>query len=264
MRMLGIALRRAVFGVGLVATGRAVLKQLRRADPELHRKRPAPAGQVHPLDTEFGVETGGFISWRALQSGGANDPYISGYHGIAPSVGRKVIGLVAHPEEFTFLDLGCGKGRATILASELPFRRVMGVEIAAPLAETARANAAVIRERFPDRPAIEIVHGDVATLELPQEKLVVFLYQPFEMPVMRKFLDRLHASLAAAPRAVIILYVYPALARLFDRDTLLERAAQGSCEVTEAERPFSYGGQGGSDAFVVWRTRQDRPAVRPG
>ena len=87
--MLGIALRRALFGVGRLATGRSVLKHFRRADPELHRPRPAPGSQVHPFDLANGVETGGFISWRALQTGGANDPFISGYHGVAPSVGRR-------------------------------------------------------------------------------------------------------------------------------------------------------------------------------
>jgi hypothetical protein len=29
----------------------------------------------------------------------------------------------------TFLDLGCGKGRALLVASELPFRDIMGVEL---------------------------------------------------------------------------------------------------------------------------------------
>ena len=45
-------------------------------------------------------------------------------------------------DEFTFVDLGAGMGRAMLLASEYPFRAVLEVEINATLARIARKNAA--------------------------------------------------------------------------------------------------------------------------
>lgn len=248
-----------MFGVGPVATGRAILRHLRRADAEVHRPRTAGASSPHPFDAAFGVDTGGFVSWRDLQTGGANDPYISGYIGIAPSVGRRAIALVEDVSEDAFVDLGCGKGRAAIVASERPFRRVIGVEIAAALAKQARENAAIVAARYPERPPIEIVHGDAAAFDLPPEPLILFLYQPFERPVMRRLLERLAASLAATPRPVAIIYVYPALARFIDRFPFLERVAEEVCEMTEEERPFSYGGRGGTDKVVMWGTRAPKP-----
>ena len=258
---LRVALRRALFGVGPVATGRALIRRIKRDDPELFRAAPPAAGRPHPFDEEFGVETGGFVGWRDLQAGGANDPYISGYLAISPSVGRRIFGLVEDPGEFTFIDFGCGKGRAVFLASELPFRRVIGVEIGGELAAAARRNAAVITGRFPRHPPVEVVHGDAAAFDLPLEPLVVFLNQPFEVPVMRQVLSRLEASLAAAPRPVIVIYLFPVLARVLDRSAVLERAAEGWVPLQEHEVPYAFGGRNGGEQFVIWRTRSPKPGV---
>ena len=254
--MWSVLLRRAVFGVGPVATAQAFLRQLRRRDRQARGPSAERLGP-HPFDVEFGVETGGFLSWRELQSGGANDPYISGYLGVAPSVGRRLIGLVERPEQFVFVDLGCGKGRATILASERPFRHIIGVEIAQPLAAVAQDNAARIARRFPERPKIEIVRADAALFELPPEPLVLFLYQPFERPVMRRVLAGLTRSLAITPRAVVLIYVYPELARMVDGVPALRRLAEGDCALIEEDRPFSYAGRADRDPYVVWSNRQD-------
>ena len=244
--------RRAVFGVGPVATGRALLRSLRgRADAGT---APSGAGQParpHPFDAEHGTDTGGFRSWRELQGGSANDPYISGYLGVSPSIGRHVIGLVENPRDYTFVDLGCGKGRALILASERPFQRVVGVEIAAGLAAVAAENAEVIRARYAGRPRIEVLHSDAASFVLPPGPLVLFLYQPFEMPVMRAVAANLATSLAASPRPAVVIYVHPVLKRAFDRLATLERAADGALEPTSEERPHTYAGQGKADRFIV-------------
>lgn len=257
--MFAAIVRRAWFGVGPVATARAAVKYLRRADPEAHRPASAPPSGPHPFDRAFGVETGGFVGWRDLQAGGLNDPYISGYFGVVPSVARRLIAAVTTPSDYVFIDIGCGKGRAAIVASERPFRHVIGVEIAPVLAGVALANAQIVRAGFPNRPAIEVVTGDAASFDFPAEPLVLFLYQPFERPVMRAVLARLEASLAAHPRAMILLYVYPALAGMLDEMPWLERRDESVNDPAPEELPFSYGGRGGAERVAVWATRSPRP-----
>lgn len=255
------AFRRAAFGVGPVATGRALLRTLLHKDPAVAQPNAGLPPRAHPFDEEYGVDTGGFRSWRELQAGGANDPYISGYIGIAPSIGRKVIGLVEDPGQYAFVDLGCGKGRALVVASERPFRRIIGVEIAAELADAAAANARAIRARHPARPEIEVLQADAALFTLPPGPLVLFLYQPFEMPVMRAVAASLAASLAASPRPAVVIYVFPVLRRAFDRLPVLERAAEGRLMPTEEERPYGYAGRDWTDQFIIWRTRAPQPRI---
>ncbi len=194
LRKIGVSVQRALFGVGLMRTGGAILRKLRRTEPDVQNWKANIDPGSHPFDTAFGVETGGFISWRDLQSGSASDPYISGYLGVVPSICRRMIDAVESPAHYVFTDYGCGKGRAAIIASEQPFRRVIGIEIVDQLAETARRNAAIIANNFPRRPAIEIVHDDASHYELPLEPLVMFFFQPFERPVMQAVLDRLERS----------------------------------------------------------------------
>src|SRR5713226_561215 len=47
---------------------------------------------------------------------------------------------IAFVPRVTFVDLGCGKGRALILAHEAGFRNLIGVEMSPKLAAAARSN----------------------------------------------------------------------------------------------------------------------------
>jgi hypothetical protein len=51
------------------------------------------------------------------------------------------------PEDFTVIDFGSGKGRALIVASECPFRRIIGVEFALELHRDAQQNIRAVSAR---------------------------------------------------------------------------------------------------------------------
>jgi len=55
--------------------------------------------------------------------------------------------LQMHSDD-VFVDLGCGKGSALLLAGEHPINRVIGVELGDHLAEQARRNIAANRGRL--------------------------------------------------------------------------------------------------------------------
>jgi SAM-dependent methyltransferase len=242
--VIGTSLRRALFGVGPRAACRAVL---RRARGRWSTRTAEPAPAPDAFDLAHGTDTAGFRGWRELRGGGASDPYNSGYLPVDPATGRNLLSRVAAPEAYTFVDLGCGKGRALVLASEMGFRRVVGVEIDPALAEAARRNAAALRARFPGRVPIEVLHADAAAFRFPPEPLVVFLNHPFWGPVMRRVAARLAASLAEVPREAVVVYLNPVQPGIFDAVPLLERVRAGE----------------GVAECIVWRTRAPRPVVRP-
>lgn len=111
--------------------------------------------------------------------------------------------------QFTFIDLGAGKGRAMMLASEYSFRKIVGVEFAAPLVEIARQNLRRFRKSRHTAPPFEVVHSDAAGYDFPDEPLIVFLYNPFGNDTMREIAARLGTSLISAPRDVLVLYLNP-------------------------------------------------------
>ena len=94
----------------------------------------------HPFDVEHGVLTSGLVRGKHLATGHRHDRHSTAYYGIAPSVLEglcarwRATSLVAPPCDYTFLDLGAGMGRAMLLASRMPFREVIGVELHPDLA----------------------------------------------------------------------------------------------------------------------------------
>jgi SAM-dependent methyltransferase len=166
---------------------------------------------VHPFDREHGLETSGLIqAWR-LGMRHRHAEFATAYMGVPPSRMRAVLerwrstpGSVP-TEACAFVDVGCGKGRALLLASEMPFREVMGVELAGDLVTVARSNVARWNLSGRMRSPVKVVHEDATEVELPEGPLLVYLFNPFGPPVLRRMLQRLQQL----QQSVDVLYLFP-------------------------------------------------------
>lgn len=167
----------------------------------------------HPFDAQFGVRTSGLVAGRHLTTGHRHDRHATAYYGVAPSVFKALvkrwqrIGLAAPLEATTFVDLGAGMGRAVLLASSLGFKAVVGVELHPKLAEIASENARVWRAIEPELGPMRIVKADAVEFLLPDGPLVVFLFNPFGAPVMRRLLKRWRKRPSGREHSLDILYV---------------------------------------------------------
>jgi tRNA1(Val) A37 N6-methylase TrmN6 len=162
------------------------------------------------FDAQFAVKTGGVTSLSALHITGNNRRF--GVNHIASDPDEFESALDSLPpdlEGLTFVDLGSGKGRAVLLASRRPFRRIVGVEFAQELHEAARANLARFPRSAQRCQRIELVCADAAGYQLPDEDLVIFMYNPFALEVMRTIAARARDSLRARPRRMYVLYTNP-------------------------------------------------------
>lgn len=167
----------------------------------------------HPFDLENGVQTSGLIPGRFLKTGHAHDRHSTAYFGVAPSVFRALLKRwlrkkpVAPIQEFAFLDLGAGMGRALLLASEYSFRKVVGVELNPVLAGMARRNLARWRAAGRVRTPAKIICGDAVSAPIPNGPCLIFLFNPFGASVMRRLLKRLALHYADQPNQLDLLYV---------------------------------------------------------
>ena len=113
---------------GLGGTLKFALQRARRQPNQAEDAKP----RLHPFDERYGVDTGGLIGGGELRSGHRNDAFNTAYYGMAPSRFQWVmeywIADQTHAalENYSFVDLGCGKGRAVMMASEFGFREVVG------------------------------------------------------------------------------------------------------------------------------------------
>ena len=119
-------------------------------------------------------------------------------------------------DQYTFIDFGAGKGRVLMLASALPFRRVVGVEFCAELQQTALTNIATLEPKQIATEEVTCIHDDVTRFPLPETPLVCYFYNPFGEVVMRQVVQRLEKSIRDNPRDILVLYLDPAWSTLFD------------------------------------------------
>lgn len=163
----------------------------------------------HSFDQEFGTDTAGAVPPAQLGIGDAavREKAILYLPSPAPVTRWMLDNVGVEHGDFTFVDLGCGKGRVLLVATEYPFRRVVGVDISAALSEIARRNAAAYQPRARRCPQVEVQNIDATTFDFPDGNLLVHLYHPFEPELTGAVLERLGASLRARPRRVEVAYL---------------------------------------------------------
>ena len=103
--------------------------------------------RVHPFDRFYGTDTSGYVGVEQLPEGTSGACHAMAYAGSQPSVVRAALRCLPAAKDYSFIDLGCGKGRALLVASELPFKALMGVELNSGLARIAERNATIIKQR---------------------------------------------------------------------------------------------------------------------
>lgn len=218
-----IPLRVALAKVRWSLHHRGIFGTLKKAANRLApSKNGAHAQAPHPFDTQHGVDTSGLLTAVALASGQPNDLLGTGYSGTPPSRFRAAIEhwITAPPElpiqAYSFIDIGSGKGRVMMLATVFPFHEIIGVEMNPGLAQIATANLEKWRAACPSVPPTRIVCQDALAFELPDTPCLVYLYNPFAEPILRRLIERLEQSFAANPRPLDILYCNPVSARLFE------------------------------------------------
>ena len=98
-------------------------------------------------------------------------------------------------------------GRAMLLASEMPFRAVRGVELNRTLVRIARRNLAVWRKAGRAHAPVRLTCGDAAEFAFPEGPSVAFLFNPFGAAVMRRLLRSMAEKFVGRPGELDIVYV---------------------------------------------------------
>lgn len=234
-----------------------------RLRQRLHRAPSPPSDTTtwlptaeHKFDRQYGVDTSGLVWGIDLKTGSPSDAWNTAYYGIGPSVFHHVMARV--PESLrraaTFIDLGCGKGRAVLLASQYPFAQVIGVEIAPQLHRVAVENVAryssARRKDARDVAPMHVLLQDAANYRFPSGPLVVYLYHPFCRPVLEKVLRNLGRSLAEEPRGAAVIYINHELRDALDRAPYLQQVWSATVGMDASDRLADRVGSSAEDCAV--------------
>jgi SAM-dependent methyltransferase len=158
-------------------------------------------------DLVHGVDTCGDIPLVNLKFDSQNKTPGLEYQSHHPKIIRAGIrSLQIKHQDYTFVDFGCGKGRVLLVASEFPFRKIVGIEFAPPLAEIARRNLKTYRATHRKCLDIEVTTADATQYELAPGPQVLYFYSPFALTVMDQVVRNIEDSLQKSPRDLFVLF----------------------------------------------------------
>jgi SAM-dependent methyltransferase len=206
--------------------------------------------RAHPFDVRYGTDTSGSSPNGEQTTGAPADIHAHGYAGSQPGVMRKVFAMLPGVAQCTFLDLGCGKGRPLLVATEFPFKEIVGVELSSAFAQIARNNVEKIANHDSARGRVRIEVGDATEYPIPSGDVVLFMYNPFDEAMIRKMAARVAAALALEPRCVFVVYINPKFGGCFDAVPSLRRRFTGLIPCAREELGF---GTVGEEWVTVWQ-----------
>ncbi len=124
---------------------------------------------------------------------------------------------------FTFIDIGSGKGRTLLMASDYAFRRIMGVELLPALHRAAEENLSKYQSASQKCFVLEAICADASEFSFPAEPLVLYLFNPLPEAGLKKMVANLEEGLRSHPRAVYVIYHNPLIERVLSESEALKK-----------------------------------------
>jgi hypothetical protein len=192
------------------------------------------------FDWRHGVRTCGGANLADLTIVGSNTGHGGRYYPSHPKLLFEVLSSlnIDYPS-YTFVDVGSGKGRILLVASEFPFAEIIGVEFAAELHEIASRNIRNYRSKTQRCKNVKSLNLDAVEFEFPLTPLVLYFFNPFRPPVLVPVLQNLQRSIDSHPRDVILLYETPYHGALIEQHTSLKCIEQSTWHNTYRYTPHS-------------------------
>jgi hypothetical protein len=174
------------------------------------------------FDARFGTDTAAPVFGRDRAPGA----YF--YVATTASVIYEILASLAlEPDTFAFIDLGSGKGRALLVASEFAFSKIIGIELSPHLHRIAGENVRRYSPASQRCTDFQLHCMNVVDYGYGKEPLVLFLFDPFGRETLRKVIANLEASLRTTPRQAYVAYVYPQFEDVLQKSPILRKVKEG-------------------------------------
>ncbi len=158
------------------------------------------------FDRKHGVDTQLDVLLADLSIDSPNKHYGRRYHATPPVSFKRILKkLKVDLTDYTFVDFGSGKGRTLLLASDFPFKKIIGVEFGEELHRQAVSN--IGRYKAKHHANMESIHLDATQFAIPDGPLVFYFFNPFDAVVLRQVLDNIRRAACESKRKIFIVYL---------------------------------------------------------
>jgi hypothetical protein len=167
------------------------------------------------FDSKFGTDTSETALVKDSHPVGMNVKNASAY---APTMTHQFIEMMNSLEidydQFSFIDLGSGKGRVLFLAANYAFKKIIGVEFCQDLHNIALNNVDIlVKQSNVKNGRFECSLMDATQYAYPSGNLFVYLFNPFDEKVFSIIMDNIKKASEDEKRKIIIASYHP----LFDQ-----------------------------------------------
>ena len=160
------------------------------------------------FDVRFGTDTASEV--MLIDTGVAQSDATRGniiYRPFWEADFRFALSLMIFPlHDFTFTDIGSGKGKLLLLASHYSFKHIVGLEYSPGLHSIACSNIRTYAADTQKCTSFELVLGDALAYALPLGPLICFVFNSFDVQTMASFLCSVNAQVSTRNDPVFIIY----------------------------------------------------------
>jgi SAM-dependent methyltransferase len=140
----------------------------------------------------------------------------STYIPISSKVFQRIMKNAELPDNVSFFDYGSGKGKALILASEMGFKNIAGVELSSELVEISKINIEKYSSKKKKEINIDIICDDATKYTELNGYNVFFINNSFggnpsEERMVARILRNIEDSMGNNPRNITLIYVHPGI-----------------------------------------------------
>ena len=169
------------------------------------------------FDLKYGTDTFSSVEVADLGVVNASTEHAEQYQLTHTLPLRKVLTALKIPPGRILVDLGCGKGKVLLTASEFGFKEARGIEFSPLLCDIARRNCSTYKNRTNTRTDFGIINSDVLDYGMKDDEDVFFLFNPFDGYILEQVLKNISDSLLRRKRKIWIIYNNAVHRELFDR-----------------------------------------------
>jgi len=161
---------------------------------------------LRSFDHKYGIRTSGHIELSDTSFDAFKLDKATSYGPVNAWGFRTLLQILNLPKSIAFVDLGCGLGRACIIAAEYGFVKVTGVELAPELCKLARENVSNCRVPGAKKLPIQIIEGDVLDYCDHSSDDVYFVYRAFSLDFFHDVLAKLVQRATSRKKPFTVIY----------------------------------------------------------
>jgi SAM-dependent methyltransferase len=161
------------------------------------------------FDWKYGTDTMRWVDRNSLDTQSDNRSHSAPYRATKVGPLLQLLNTLNLPRDSNFVDIGSGKGRVLLIASQYGFHRVVGIEFSGELCAIARKNVEAFSRNAKPVSSIEVIETDATKYRFRAEDRVFFMYNPFDAFILAKVVDNIRRSLEENPRNAWLIYNTP-------------------------------------------------------